>query len=267
MPTVASKKEKILIIEGNTALGERMANALRADGFIVFLVKDGAEGFKAIYDVLPQLVILDLALPGMDSYEILAKKAADTMLSKVPVYLLSTQGEPINMRKVPENSVKEFIMSLDPDPTDLVTRVNNYFGHSSSATKTDNDAATSEKKPKKVLWVEDDKLIGSILAKKFISSGFDLTHAINGEMAMAYLKDNIPDVIILDLMLPGMDGFEILQKVRMDERFKKVPSMILSNLSKPGDVEKAKMLGANKFMIKAASSLDQIIEEVRKLAF
>jgi DNA-binding response OmpR family regulator len=267
MPTSVTKKEKVLIIEGNTALGERMANALRADGFIVFLIKDGAEGLKAIYDSMPQLIIIDLVLPNVDGYDILAKKASDTMLSKIPVYILSTQGEPINMRRVPENSVTQFIVSLDPDPSDLISRINTYFGHGTTApSKGANQAEATPTKGKKILWVEDDKLIGSILAKKFISSGFDLTHMANGEGAFAYLKDNIPDIIILDLMLPGMDGFEILQKIRMDERLKKVPAMILSNLSKPGDFEKAKMLGANKFMVKAASSLDQIIEEVRKLA-
>ena len=82
---------------------------------------------------------------------------------------------------------------------------------------------------------------------------------------MSQLKTVTPDIIVLDLLLPGMDGFDILQKIKMDSRLKKIPVMILSNLSKPGDLEKAKLLGATKFIVKAASSLDNIIEEVKKI--
>ncbi len=267
MPTTSTKKEKILIIEGNTTLGEKMSSALKAEGYIVFLVKDGTEGLKTIYDTLPQLVIIDLVLPGMDGYDILEKKNFDVMLSKIPVFLLSTEGSAINMRKVPENSVADFIISVNPDPADLTARVNKYFGRGGESEKSDSKKSSARSTTsKKILWVEDDKLIGSILARKFISAGFELTHMNNGEEAMGWLRENKPDLILLDLMLPGMDGFEILQKARMDNRLRDVPAMILSNLSRPSDFEKAKMLGAAKFMVKAASSLDQIVEEVRKLA-
>ena len=114
-----------------------------------------------------------------------------------------------------------------------------------------------------ILWVEDDKFITSILTKKFVSAGFNLIHAKNGEEALEFLKTVVPDALVLDLLMPGMNGFDLLQKVRMDERLRKVPAMILSNLSKPSDIEKAKMLGAEKFIVKAAVSLDQIIVEVR----
>lgn len=263
--STSTKKEKILIIEGDATLGEQLSNALKAEGYVTFLNKDGTEGLKAIYDTMPQLIIIDLVISGTDAYDILAKKNAEVMLSKIPVFILSTQGVPINMRRVPEGSVTEYVVSLKPDPTDLVNRIDHYFGHQNASEKSQpTQAATTG--GKNVLWVEDDKLIGSILAKKLISSGFNLSHAKNGEEAMAHLKDNVPDIIILDLMLPGMDGFEILQQVRMDERLKKVPAMILSNLSKPSDIEKAKMLGAAKYMVKASSSLDQIVAEVKNLA-
>ena len=220
---------------------------------------------KAIYDSLPQLVVLDLNVSDIDPYEVLAKKNADMMLSKVPVFLLSSEGVSINMRKVPENSVADFVVSLDLDPSDLVSRINHYFGHIS----TDEDRGMKDdgtiKNAKKVLWVEDDKLISSILKKKFIASGINVVHTVNGEEALVKLRNFIPDLFILDITLPGMDGFEILQKIHMDERFKNIPSLILSNLSRPSDFEKAKILGATKYMIKASSSLDQIVTEVNSL--
>lgn len=119
---------------------------------------------------------------------------------------------------------------------------------------------------KKILWVEDDKLIGTILSKKLLSSGFDIFHAQNGEEAFEILKSVLPDAIVLDLVLPNMSGFEILETIRKDDSVNKIPVMILSNLSKQSDMERAKALGAKKFLVKATASLDQIVEEMRSLA-
>ena len=72
-------------------------------------------------------------------------------------------------------------------------------------------------------------------------------------------------MIVLDLLLPGIGGFEVLQEINKDAGLRNVPVMILSNLSKPTDIERAKVLGAKRFLIKAATSLEQIVKEIRIL--
>lgn len=124
-------------------------------------------------------------------------------------------------------------------------------------------AAPAAGKGPTIVWAEDDKLISSILAKKFGASGFNVIHAKNGVEALEALKTVVPSAIVLDLLMPDMNGFDVLEKVRQDARLKDVPAMILSNLSKPSDIEKAKSLGAKKFIVKAAVSLDQIVAEVK----
>lgn len=258
------KKEKILIIEGDGDFGESVSAVLKKDGYTTFLVKNGTDAMKMIVDILPHLILLDVVLPGTDGYEILEKKQAEPLLTKIPVFLLSTQGVPINMRRVPQNSVADYLMALHVSPQEVLDKVNRYFNHETSVAPV-SAPATAEGPKKKLLWVEDDKLIGTILAKKLVSSGFDLFHAKNGEEALEALKSSIPDMVVVDLMLPGMSGFDILQKMQMDPQTKKIPSMVLSNLSKPSDIEKAKMLGAKKFLVKAATSLDQIVDEIKGL--
>ncbi len=255
-----TKKEKILIIESDTKFGEQVVEALKNDGYPVSLVKNGAEGLRSLMDTMPHLVLVDVSLEGMDGYEVLEKKQAEPLLAKIPVFLMSSQGVPINMQRVPPGSVVEFLMALHSNPSDIVEKVDKHFGNDVMDIK-ELDAKNEAKK--KLLWVEDDKLIGTILAKKLIASGFDLSHAKNGEEALSSLKQKIPDVVVLDLLLPGMSGFDILQQIRMDEKLKNVPVIILSNLSKPSDIDKAKMLGAQKFLVKAATSLDQIVSEIK----
>ncbi len=256
---VAPKKEKILVIEGDAAFGQRIVDALKNEGYIATLVTDGTAGLKAIYDTLPHLILVDIVLPGTDGYDVIAKKHTEPLLTKIPVFLLSTRGVPINMARVPQGAVKEFILDLHADTAEIIKRINNLFNY------TDSSNSSDSKSKKKVVWVEDDKLIGTILAKKLTSSGFELFHAKNGDEALKYLANNVPDAIVLDLIMPGISGLDILQKIKDDPRLKDVPAMILSNINKQEDIERAKILGAKKFLVKAAASLDQIVLEVGDL--
>ena len=275
MTLSTSKKEKALVIESDGPFGERVAEALRADGYTVHLVKNGAEGLKCLYDILPHLVLLDVVLSGADSYEILKQKQAEPMLSKIPVFLLSTRGVPINMHRVPDGSVTEYLMSLHMTPDEIVSRVNRHFGHETgmiadAPPKPDlvgavSAAEANSTKQPKLLWVEDDKLIGKILSKKLVAAGFDLVQAKNGAEALLSLKNRLPDIIMLDLVMPGMDGFTFLQEIKKDHALAKVPLVVLSNLSKQSDKDRAQILGVNLFLVKATVSLDKICRELHKV--
>ncbi len=120
---------------------------------------------------------------------------------------------------------------------------------------------------KRILWVEDDKFLGNIVSKRMSEYKCEMYMAKNGDEAFAYLKQQKqpPHVIILDLVLPGMSGFDILKNIRNDAAFAEVPIMILSNLNQSADIERAKILGAQKFMVKASASLDEIIKNIEVL--
>lgn len=261
---VGSKAQKIVIIESTTSFGQQIFDALKADGYTdIYLFKNGEEGLKGIYDVLPHLVLLDIVLPDTDGYSVLEKKQQEPLLAKIPVFLMSMQGVAINMRNIPPNSVSEVIISLDTKSVDILQKINDFFGYGSN-TISDNQKTVSSNKIK-LLWIEDDKLIGTILEKKLVSSGFDVVHVKDGEEALNSLYNRKPDVVVVDLILPGMNGFEILQKIKDDENLKNIPRMVLSNLSKVSDIDKAKSLGAKKFLVKASTSLDQVVVEIKDL--
>ncbi|MEI6057934.1 MAG: response regulator [bacterium] len=118
---------------------------------------------------------------------------------------------------------------------------------------------------KKILWVEDDKFLGSIVQKRMSTYGGEMVLAVNGDDAFKYLEDHTPNAIVLDLVLPGMSGFDILKKVRDNDAFKKVPVLILSNLNQSSDIERAKILGAEKFLVKASVSLEEIMRQIQLL--
>src|SRR5690554_1702406 len=114
----------------------------------------------------------------------------------------------------------------------------------------------------KILIVEDDEFLRSLTAKRLEKEGYSLTIAANGQEAVASAQSEKPDLILLDLLLPVMNGFEALEKIRGLAGFDAVPVVVFSNLGQKEDIEKAKSLGASDFLIKANFTLDDVVEKV-----
>jgi DNA-binding response OmpR family regulator len=119
---------------------------------------------------------------------------------------------------------------------------------------------------KKILLVEDDSFLQELAAKKISQAGYDIQVASTGEEGIEKIKEGDLDLIVLDIMLPGIGGFEILQKIRNheDNSIKNTPVVMLSNLGQDEEVNKAKKLGANDYMIKAHFTPSDIVKKLRE---
>lgn len=115
---------------------------------------------------------------------------------------------------------------------------------------------------KKVLIVEDDNFLRSLTAKRLEKDGYMVAVAVDGETALVTAQEEKPDLILLDLLLPGLDGFGVLGKLKADADLKKTPVIVFSNLGQKEDIEKAKLLGADQFLIKANFTLDDVMEKI-----
>ena len=118
---------------------------------------------------------------------------------------------------------------------------------------------------KKVLIIEDDGFLQNLEATKIIKSGYEVISAGTGEDAMKKIIEPGIDIIILDLLLPNFDGFEILKKIKETDTTKNIPVIVFSNLSENADIEKAVSLGATKFMVKSNFSLEELVDHIKQL--
>ncbi|KPJ57575.1 hypothetical protein AMJ49_00435 [Parcubacteria bacterium DG_74_2] len=116
---------------------------------------------------------------------------------------------------------------------------------------------------KKILIVEDDKFLRELIARKLKESDFDVLEAIDGEEGLRKTKEEKPELILLDLILPGIDGFEVLSRIKEDPNTKSIPVIILSNLGQREDVEKGLKIGAVDYLIKAHFTPSEITEKVK----
>ena len=123
-----------------------------------------------------------------------------------------------------------------------------------------------EKKSTKptVLIIEDDQLLSKLMQKKIIDSGFNAVAALDGEEGLKKVAKLLPDLILLDLLLPGIDGFEVLRRLKRDTRFRDIVVIVISNLGETKNIEAAMQEGAAEYIIKAESSPEQILTMVRR---
>lgn len=116
---------------------------------------------------------------------------------------------------------------------------------------------------KKILVIEDEKALVEVLRDEFTLHNFDVVVAYNGEDAMKQMRAELPDFILLDLLLPRKDGFEILQEKQKDKTIRDIPVLVLSNLGQGDDVERAITLGAVDYFIKTQHPINEIVKKVQ----
>ncbi|MBI4117811.1 MAG: response regulator [Parcubacteria group bacterium] len=117
----------------------------------------------------------------------------------------------------------------------------------------------------KVLIVEDDKMIIEMYTLKFTQEGYEVLNAENGKEGLEMAMKHKPDIILLDIILPKMDGFSVLKELKAMEVTKGIPVVLLTNLGQDGDVRKGLELGAIDYLIKANYTPSQVVEKVKSL--
>ena len=117
-----------------------------------------------------------------------------------------------------------------------------------------------------ILLIEDDPFLSSVLRMKLEKESFKVIRASDGDEALNFLTEQgvKPDLILLDLILPKKNGFEVLETIRQDPLLEKLPVIIISNLGQPSDIERGKALGVIDYFIKARLSVEELVNKVKK---
>ena len=119
-----------------------------------------------------------------------------------------------------------------------------------------------------LIVAEDEPILISLMQTTLVNAGFEVRTAVNGAKVWQMLQDHtqpLPDIILLDLLMPEMNGYELLEKIHADERLKDIPCLVLSNSGQSDDLNRAYQLGANDVLIKTNFNPDQLIGKIHLL--
>lgn len=117
---------------------------------------------------------------------------------------------------------------------------------------------------KKILVVEDEELIGDLLQRKLMQEGYYASVARDGEEALKQIQEDKPDMILLDIVLPRLNGFEVLEELKKDDVFRQIPVIIISNSGQPAEIERAKELGVRDWLVKTEFDPREVLEKVQR---
>jgi|SRR3989344_5863545 len=116
---------------------------------------------------------------------------------------------------------------------------------------------------KKILLIEDEPLLANLLKQRLEANSFEVMLARDGEEGLKILRDTKPDLILLDIILPKISGFELMETLRSNTSFQQAPIVIISNLGQDNDIEKGQSLGAVGYFIKAKISIEDLVNQLK----
>jgi len=264
-----------MIVEDDPMLVEIYEKKLTDAGFEVKVVtngtavKDEAEAYK------PDLILLDVVLPDMDGFEILEVVKKEDDIKDIPVYVFSNLSAKEDMEKATGLGAAGFLTKSNFTPTQLAEEIKKILNHpvptpSASAAPAQQNAVpdtgiqTKESNGHKILIIEDEDVFIEMFGAKLKQEGFDVVAAKNGRWGLKEAEKGGFSCILLDMMMPAMNGFEAIQELRANENTKNTPIIILSNSALDSEVKKAMELGANAYHIKTQVTPGEVAEEVKE---
>ncbi len=259
--------KKILIIEDEKILLEVLQKKLSREGYEIITAKDGLEGLEKIRAESPNLVILDIVIPKMGGFEVIEKMREEPDLKSIPIIIISNSGQTVEIEKALRLGAKDYLIKTEFDPKEVIEKVKKQIGEEKkvSATTNKNEGGKLNKDGPKILIIEDDQFLRGLITRKLEKEKYVISEAVDGEEGLRKIREEKPDLILLDLILPSLDGFEVLREAKSDPEVKDIPVIVLSNLGQKEDVDRAFSLGAVDYLIKAHFTPEEIIEKVKKV--
>lgn len=223
------RKKKVLVIDNDPDAVYLLQENLGTEEFEVIGATNGAEGIEMAHHIKPDAVLLEISIPGMSGWQVLHELKEDTFTAEIPIILLTIVDK--KALGFGLGAADYLVKPLDPDKVrDAIYRVT---GH---------DIA----RKKRVLIVDDDPMVFSLIEQFLPFEEFEAEHALNGKIGLEKIKISPPDIVLLDLMMPVMDGFSVIRVLREDPNTLKLPIIVIS--AKDLTLEESNALRKNVYM-------------------
>ena len=265
MRRLSPKKKRIVLVEDEPTLANLIESELRKEGYEVKTAGNGTKGLQLIREAKPDLVLLDIMLPGLKGFAILEKLyKEDHMLPALPVIIISNTGDSIEIERASKMGVRDYLIKVNFNPDEVIEKVKKVF-----KAEADNSKGKTKKvkvsKERKILLVEDDTILSDTLGRKFIEKKYTVFKAFNASLARKILAENSVDAILLDLVLPDEHGLSLLRELKKNDQLKNVPVLIISNLGQQEEIEQGLKAGAIDYIVKTNTVPGEIFEKVEAL--
>jgi len=248
------KKTPVLVIEDNDDLRETIKSKLELDAFNVYTAADGSSGVKAASDCKPRLILLDIT-DGMEDIVSELKLNSDT--SHIPIIILTESG-PVAADNLASEICADSYITKPLDENSLGEIVKLKLENCEAVmNKAQGRNATS------VLVIDDDSVTRKVIQYNLYSNGFKVYMTADGLHGIKAARKYKPDLILLDMMMPEMDGLEVLVNLKWNRRTRHIPVFMLTSKKLMGDIERAYARKADGYITKPFKGTE-LVNTIRK---
>ncbi len=286
---IASKDSRILLVEDNESARIQVKSALESEGFSVDVVRDGEKALDYVKHTIPDGIILDLMMPGVDGFDVLENIRSTPATVGIPVLILTAKDlTKEDLHRLTTDNIQQLIQKGDVDREGLVFKAKSMMGlvseeptrdsspnplllageggscspslrkrgdrgvssERTSLTSSKLNSTVQEKKGTSVILIVEDNPDNLITIKAVLQNRYEILEAANGEAGLQTALAELPDLILLDMSLPKMDGFEVAEKIKADERARQIPVIALTARAMKGDREKILDAGCDDYISK-----------------
>lgn len=199
----------VLLIDDEPINGQLMKRYLDQEGWTLAVAESGSEGLKLARELRPDVICLDILMPGMDGWSVLQSLKSDPQLQDIPVVIWSMTGDKTLGFSL---GASDFLMK--PIDRDRLSKIMDKYVTSRSRHA--------------VLVIEDDTATSELMTRLLQKEGYVVTQAGNGRVALECLRQEVPRLILLDLMMPEMDGFQFVAEMRKQEQWREIPIVVVT---------------------------------------
>ncbi|HLM43921.1 MAG TPA: response regulator, partial [Myxococcaceae bacterium] len=233
----------VLVVDDDLLVQQLVAGQLTPAGFQVVTASDGLEALKKAREIRPQAIVLDIYLPRLDGWSVLSTLKSEPDLARIPVIIISVEEQ--RARGFSLGACEYLVKPIEPDH--LVDVVRRSIG---------TNAGTGE-----VLVVDDDSSTRELVSRSLRRAGFSTTEAHSGEDAILKARVSPPTLVVLDLMMPNLDGFEVLRRLRAEKL--NVPVVVLTGKTLSGEEQAVLRDGFAGFVQKGGHALEDVIGQAK----
>lgn len=264
----------VLIVEDDKDLLAALKAKLEREGYRTLTAQDGVEALTLMKQK-PDGVLLDLLLPKKSGMEVLEEIHSSPEWKSIPVIIISNSGQEVEIERAEKLGARDYLVKTDFTPQEVLDKLTPLVP---SPSQKNNPGPSDDPEPERprnvineelqrglVLVVEDDAFLRRLLVEKLKKEGFKVEAVEGGKEALEFMQKNPPALVLLDLVMPGLDGFQVLQEMKKNPDTKGTAVIVLSNLGEKEHIDRAKSLGADEYMVKAHFILDEIVDKVAKV--
>jgi CheY-like chemotaxis protein len=236
----------ILVIDDDATARDLISEQLKSEGFAVATAGGGLEGIKLAKELRPMAITLDVMMPDLDGWSVLAALRQDALLAEIPVIMVSIIDE--QRRGIALGAAGHLTKPIDRDRLNAIVR-----------------RFHTPTRPANILVVEDDPIQRERARGWLEAQSWTVREAGNGREALAVLKKERPDVILLDLMMPEMDGFQLVAALQQDAAWRDIPVIVVTSMDLTA-AERAKLnSGIEQVLVKERFQPADLVARIRGL--